>query len=99
MGWRQRYDAGGPRLGLFALFVAATAVAESPGAVEHLLRGSAVAAAAVRCGRTRSVWVSTAVLAAFRLGLALVGYAEAVLGWPGRSRRPRCRASKTDAPL
>ena len=70
-------------LGLFAVFVAATAVAEFPDAVEHLLWGCAFTAAAAGYERTRSVWVSMAAVAAFRLGLALVRYAEVVLGLTG----------------
>ena len=70
-------------LGLFALLAAATTVTEFPDAVEHLLWGCAFAAAAVGYERTRSVWVSMAAIAAFRLGLALVGHVEAVLGLTG----------------
>ena len=70
-------------LGLFAPAAAATTVAEFSDAVELLLWACAFAAAAFGYERTRSVWVPMAAIAAFRLGLALIGYAEAVLGLTG----------------
>jgi hypothetical protein len=70
-------------LGLLALFGAATAFGGFPDAVEHLLWACAFAAAAYGYERTRSVWAAVAAVAVFRLGLALVGHVEAVLGLTG----------------